>query len=104
VRVPGAIAAVWRSGSSTLATASAAFTGGAAWGAWDGALVMGGLKSKELIFLRLSADGRSVDAQTFGLENQFGRLRSVTPTPDGSLLVTTDNGTGDKVLRVTPTP
>ncbi|MBQ7804358.1 PQQ-dependent sugar dehydrogenase, partial [Rhodococcus sp. (in: high G+C Gram-positive bacteria)] len=89
VRVPGAIAAVWRSGSSTLATASAAFTGGAAWGAWDGALVMGGLKSKELIFLRLSADGRSVDAQTFGLENQFGRLRSVTPTPDGSLLVTT---------------
>eukprot|EP01133_Synstelium_polycarpum_P021669 gene21669-26031_t len=38
VRVPGAIAAVWRSGSSTLATASAAFTGGAAWGAWDGAL------------------------------------------------------------------
>ncbi|MBW4813097.1 PQQ-dependent sugar dehydrogenase [Rhodococcus qingshengii] len=104
VRVPGAIAAVWRSGSSTLATASAAFTGGAAWGAWDGALVMGGLKSKELIFLRLSADGRSVDAQTFGLENQFGRLRSVTPTPDGSLLVTTDNGAGDKVLRVTPTP
>ncbi len=104
VRVPGAIAAVWRSGSSTLATASAAFTGGAAWGAWDGALVMGGLKSKELIFLRLNADGRSVDAQTFGLENQFGRLRSVTPTPDGSLLVTTDNGAGDKVLRVTPTP
>ena len=104
VRVPGAIAAVWRSGSSTLATASAAFTGGAAWGAWDGALVTGGLKSKELIFLRLSADGRSVDAQTFGLVNQFGRLRSVTPTPDGSLLVTTDNGAGDKVLRVTPTP
>ncbi len=41
-------------------------------------------------------------AQTFGLQNQYGRLRSVTPTVDGSLLVTTDNGSADQVLRVTP--
>ncbi|MDV7083371.1 PQQ-dependent sugar dehydrogenase [Rhodococcus opacus] len=101
-RVPGAVAAAWSSGSTTLATGSAAFVTGSGWGPWDGALVMGGLKTKQLIFLRLAADGQSVTAQTFGLQNQYGRLRSVTPTVDGSLLVTTDNGSADQVLRVTP--
>jgi aldose sugar dehydrogenase len=34
---------------------------------------------------------------------QFGRLRSVTPAPNGDLLITTDNGGGtDSILRVTP--
>ena len=103
-RVPGAIEAVWSSGNSTLATASAAFASGRQWGQWDGSVVIGGLKSKKLIFLRLSDDGRSVDAQAYGLENQYGRLRSVTPTANGSLLVTTDNGDNDSVLLVTPTP
>ena len=103
-RVPGAIEAVWSSGNSTLATASAAFTSGPQWGSWDGSVVIGGLKSKKLIFVRLSDDGRSVDAQTYGLEDQYGRLRSVTPTANGSLLVTTDNGENDRVLLVTPSP
>ena len=102
VRVPDAIAAVWSSGSTTLATGSGAFVSGSGWGPWNGAFVMGGLKTKQLIFLRLAADGQSVTAQTFGLQDQYGRLRSVTPTPDGSLLVTTDNGDTDQVLRVTP--
>lgn len=101
-RVPGALAAAWSSGSTTLATGSAAFVTGSGWGPWDGALVMGGLKTKQLVFLRLAADGQSATAQTFGLQNQYGRLRSVTPTADGSLLVTTDNGSADQVLRVTP--
>ncbi|ROZ44813.1 PQQ-dependent sugar dehydrogenase [Rhodococcus sp. WS3] len=103
-RVPGAIEAVWSSGNSTLATASAAFASGPQWGSWDGSVVIGGLKSKKLIFVRLSDDGRSVDAQTYGLEDQYGRLRSVTPTANGSLLVTTDNGENDRVLLVTPSP
>ncbi len=68
VRVPGAVAAAWSSGSSTLATGSGAFVTGSGWGPWDGALVMGGLKSQQLIFLRLSADGQTVTAQAFGLK------------------------------------
>lgn len=104
IRVPGAIEAVWSSGEPTLATASGAFVDGAAWGPWDGALVIGGLKSRQLLFLRLSDDGQSVTAQTTGLKDQYGRIRSVTPTPDGSLLITTDNGDTDQVLRVTPRP
>ena len=103
-RVPGAIEAVWSSGNSTLATASAAFASGPQWGSWDGSVVIGGLKSKKLIFVRLSDDGRSIDAQTYGLEEQYGRLRSVTPTATGSLLVTTDNGDNDRVLLVEPAP
>jgi len=30
------------------------------------------------------------------------RLRAVTALPNGSLLITTDNGTDDAVLRVRP--
>ena len=33
---------------------------------------------------------------------KYGRLRAVTAMPDGSLLVTTDNGGNDVVLRVRP--
>ncbi|MFD4368353.1 PQQ-dependent sugar dehydrogenase [Rhodococcus sp. NPDC058521] len=102
VRVPGALGSVWSSGPETLATASGAFVGGSSWGPWDGALVIGALKSKQLVFQRLADDGQSVTAQAVGLEGEYGRIRSVTPTPDGSLLVTTDNGDSDQVLRVTP--
>ena len=33
---------------------------------------------------------------------QYGRLRAVTRARDGSLLITTDNGGNDAVLRVRP--
>ena len=33
---------------------------------------------------------------------QYGRLRSLTLTPNGDLLATTDNGRNDGVLRITP--
>ena len=32
----------------------------------------------------------------------YGRLRTVSLAADGDLLVTTDNGGGDQLLRVTP--
>ncbi len=32
----------------------------------------------------------------------FGRLRSITSAADGDLLITTDNGARDRVLRVSP--
>ncbi|MDX5311310.1 MAG: PQQ-dependent sugar dehydrogenase, partial [Rhodococcus sp. (in: high G+C Gram-positive bacteria)] len=51
---------------------------------------------------RLSEDGRSVTESTDLLEGEYGRLRSLTPLPDGSLLVTTDNGSDDRVLRIAP--
>lgn len=102
ILVPGAIPATWRSGNSTLATSGGAFVTGSGWGSWNGALVMAALKTKQLVFLRLADDGQSATAQTFGLQDQYGRLRSVTPLSDGSLLVTTDSSGTGQVLRVTP--
>lgn len=103
-RVPGAVGAVWSSGTPTLATASGAFLDGPQWGAWNGALAVGALKGKRVVLLKLSPDGRSVTEQATPpeLADRFGRLRSIVAQPDGSLLVTTDNGNTDKVLRVAP--
>ncbi|MFC4602879.1 PQQ-dependent sugar dehydrogenase [Rhodococcus kronopolitis] len=102
-RVPGAISAVWSSGPATIATASGTFVTGPEWGEWDGALAVGVLKGRKVLFLRLAPDGRSVIAETAPpeLADAYGRIRTVVAQPDGSLLVTTDNGDDDKVLRVT---
>lgn len=102
IRVPGAVTAAWASGYPTLATASGTFVSGKQWGPWDGALVMGCLKSQQLAFVRLATDGRTATAQARALAGVHGRIRSVTAAPDGSLLVTTDNGKTDQVLRVAP--
>ncbi|MBM4486049.1 PQQ-dependent sugar dehydrogenase [Rhodococcus hoagii] len=102
VRVPGAVAAVWSSGAPTLATPGGTFVSGAAWGEWDGALAVTTQQGREMLLLKLAADGTAVTETDSVLTDQ-GRLRSATRMPDGSLLVTTDNGTGDKVLRVAPT-
>lgn len=103
-RVPGAIAAVWSSGSTTLATASGSFLTGSAWGDWDGSLAIGIQKGQRVLLLKLSADGKTVDAEATPkeLSGEYGRIRTVNAQPDGSLLVTTDNGRDDSVLRVLP--
>ncbi|MCK8672605.1 PQQ-dependent sugar dehydrogenase [Rhodococcus sp. HM1] len=101
-RVPGAIGAVWSSGSPTIATPGLAFVTGDAWGPWSGALVVSSQQAARLILLKLSEDGRSVVDSATLLEDTYGRLRSLTPLPDGSLLVTTDNGDDDRILRVIP--
>ncbi len=100
-RVPGARAAVWSSGSPTIATPGLTFVDGPQWGEWSGAAVVSSQQGKKLVFLKLTEDGTAVEQESFALENQFGRLRSLTSLPDGSFLLTTDNGSGDKILRVT---
>ena len=102
-RVPGARGAVWSSGPSTVATASGTFLTGSDWGAWDGALAVGVQKGQQVLLLRLSEDGATVTEQTTLPElGEFGRIRTVSAQPDGSLLVTTDNGETDSVLLVAP--
>lgn len=101
-RVPGARGAVWSSGSPTIATPGLTFVDGPQWGEWSGAAVVSSQQGKKLVFLKLTDDGTAVEQETVALENEFGRLRSLTSLPDGSFLLTTDNGTGDKILRVTP--
>ncbi|MBB1017779.1 PQQ-dependent sugar dehydrogenase [Dietzia sp. DQ11-71] len=100
---PDAVEAVWSSGEQTLAPSDIEFLRGSEWGEWEGALAMANLRSQKLVLLRLSEDGRSVVDSAVLLEGEFGRLRSLAPEPDGSLLVTTsDADNRDAVFRISP--
>jgi glucose/arabinose dehydrogenase len=101
--LPGTqVHAAWSSGFPTLATSGAAWVRGTQWGAYDGTLAVAALKASRLMFFRFDAAGHFVSVQTPDVLTHFGRLRSVTRARNGDLLVTTANGTGDEVLRVSP--
>jgi glucose/arabinose dehydrogenase len=96
------IAARWSSGFPTVATSGAVWVYGAKWGNLDGTLAVAALKASRILFLRFDADGSFVRARAPLPLRQHGRLRSLTLTPNGDLLATTDNGSHDGVLRITP--
>ncbi|MBO9524238.1 MAG: PQQ-dependent sugar dehydrogenase [Nocardioidaceae bacterium] len=102
--LPGTqIAARWRSGFPTLATSGASWVGtGAAWGSYRGMLAVAALKAGRVVFLRFDSAGRFLGMRTPPELTRYGRLRSVTRLGNGDLLVTTANGSGDRVLRVHP--
>jgi aldose sugar dehydrogenase len=102
--IPGAIPAVWSSGDSTLATSGATFLDGEQWGAYDGLLLVGLLKARGVLALRLDDEGALVEQFRLPeLDGAFGRLRSPFQGTDGALYVTTDNGGNeDRLLRITP--
>lgn len=94
--------AAWSSGEPTLATSGAAWVTGSEWGRLQGTLAVAALKTSQVVFLRFDADGALRSVHRPRALQRFGRLRSVTATRDGDLLVTTANGTADRVLRVSP--
>ena len=96
------IRARWSSGTPTLAVSGATWVRGRQWGSLNGTLAVAGLKSSRLVFMRFDRDGRLKWTRSPEALQQDGRLRSVHTTRNGSLLVTTSNGSNDKVLRVVP--
>lgn len=102
--IPGAVAAVWSSGTPTLATSGATFLEGAEWGDYEGVLVIGLLKAQGVLALRLDDAGEVLEEFVVPeLDGTHGRIRSLRPGTDGALYVTTDNGDDqDRLLRVTP--
>ncbi|GAA1463614.1 PQQ-dependent sugar dehydrogenase [Williamsia maris] len=101
-RVPGAIGAVWSSGAPTIATPALEFLPASGWGDLGGAAVISAQKGKRLVFVTLSENGRETVRITDGLRDTYGRLRALHVDRDGSLLVSTDNGGDDRILRVRP--
>jgi glucose/arabinose dehydrogenase len=96
------VSARWRSGQPTIATSGASWVYGAGWGSLGGTLAVAALKGSRVVFMTFDRRGRHVRSVAPAALRQFGRLRSVTRAPDGDLLVTTANGSNDKVLRVSP--
>ena len=103
-RLPGKQhAARWRSGNPTLATSGAAFVRGDQWRGLQGALAVACLKAGRVLFLKFNSKGKLKSARAPRALRQYGRLRSVTNGPNGSLLITTDGvAGGDSVLLVRP--
>ena len=90
----------WSSGVPSLAVAGADFVSGPQWGAWSGALIVATLKEQDL--RRFSVEDMHVTQREILLDQKYGRLRAVTAAPDGSLLVATSNGSGDRIVRIAP--
>jgi glucose/arabinose dehydrogenase len=102
--LPDVMPATWASGAPTIATSGGTFLSGPQWGVYDGLMLVGVLKDRGVLALRLDDAGRLLEQFRLPeLEGRFGRIRTVQQGTDGALYVTTDNGGGrDVVLRVTP--
>jgi glucose/arabinose dehydrogenase len=96
----GFVDPIWSSGTATLVVAGVDFLSGAQWGSWAGALVVATLKEQDL--RRFSLDETHATEREILLDQKYGRLRSVTALPDGSVLVTTSNGSGDRIIKIAP--
>jgi glucose/arabinose dehydrogenase len=92
--------AVWASGFPTIATSGATFLAGAAWGDWEGDMMVSTLKDLDLRHFTVSHDGASVTQVEILLDGAFGRLRAMTIGPDGALYVSTSNDVNDVILRI----
>jgi glucose/arabinose dehydrogenase len=89
----------WSSGNVTLATSGGEFVTGSQWGLWNGSLFVATLKESDLRRFELF-DGTARQADLL-FDNVYGRLRTPRLGPDGSLYLTTDNGSADRVIRIT---
>ncbi len=101
-RHPEAIDAVWSSGCPTIAPSGATFLHGSQWGDWDGAYAMAVLKDSELRIMSISADGKSVAAQSIQFQGTYGRLRTAVQGPDGDLYIPRDEDAPTTILKIHP--
>jgi glucose/arabinose dehydrogenase len=98
---PDAVPARWSSGAPTVATAGIAWLDGDRWGTWDEHLVVATLKGQSLLVLKPETNGRLTQVDRI-YQGAFGRIRAVRLGPDGNLYIGTSNGSGDRIIRITP--
>ncbi len=56
---------------------------------------------KESDLRRFTVQGTAVAQADLLLDRKYGRLRSPVLGPDGALYITTSNGSGDRIIRLT---
>lgn len=79
-------------------------------GPWQGKLLVACLRGEQLLALLLNPDGTLVTRMEVWLKNEYGRLREIVESPDGSLYLTTSNRDGrgtpniadDQILQLIP--
>lgn len=96
------IDAAWSSGSPTIATSGAAWVKGKKWGRYRGTLAVAALAGERVVFMKFDGSGGLKWTKTPATLRRIGRLRSVTVAPNNDLLITTADGSRDRVLRVRP--
>jgi glucose/arabinose dehydrogenase len=89
---------LWSSGGVTLATSGATFVSGPQWGDWSGSLFVCTLKEQDLRRFRVT--GTTVVPGEILFDQRYGRLRTAVLGPDGALYLTTSQGSGDRIIRV----
>lgn len=102
-KFPTALPAIWRSGSPTVASSGITFLSGSAWENWNGALAMAQLRGTGIRLLFLDRNGKVTSTRMVPGSTAYGRIRTVQLGPDRALYFTTSNGSGDKIVKVTPT-
>jgi glucose/arabinose dehydrogenase len=96
---PDANEAIWSSGSPTLAPSGMSFLEGTQWGAWNQAMVVAFLKTRQLGFFRLDAFNALQAAAFSPFSN---RLRTAEQGPDGCLYILEDVGSSGRILKACP--
>ena len=91
----------WHSGGSTIATSGGAFVKGNAWQGFRNHLFVAQLKQSDLRRFRLLDGGADVDYTATYFNDRWGRLRAAVLGPGNRLFLTTSNGSGDRVIRIT---
>ncbi len=100
-KFPSARRAAWSSGVPTVATSGITWLTGSRWEAWNDRMVVATLKGQSLLIMRPQRDGTLTQiARVY--QGTFGRIRTAQLGPDGLLYLTTDNGSNDRIIRITP--
>ncbi len=97
----GFIDPAWSSGETVIAPSGADFVAGAAGGSGEGSLFVAPLREADP--RRVEVVGTTAVQREILLDGKYGRIRTARLGPDGSLYLTTSNGSNDRVVRVTPT-
>jgi len=92
----------------TLAVAGIDYYEGGIIPEWENSILMTSLKAGQLLSMKLSSDGRSLQEARVWLRNRFGRLRDICISPDGSVYLAVSNRDGrgspskedDRIIRI----